>query len=53
METATRVKVSDVKKFFESDGGRKLGLPEMKDMKSDEKGWAEITAGIGDGTLTY
>ena len=63
MTDATRAKPSEVKAFFEADGGRKVGAREIMALKkingvptkgvTYETAYDDIAAGIGDGTLTY
>jgi hypothetical protein len=47
--------VSELKKYFESDGGRKVTLLELKELKASNNGsdYDAIANGIGDASLTY
>lgn len=47
-----RATVKDLKAFFESDGGAKVTMTELKALK-DSGGYDDVAEGIGDGTLTY
>lgn len=47
-----RATVKDLKAFFEADGGRKITMTELKELK-DAGGYDSIADGIGDGSLTY
>jgi len=49
-----KVKPAELKAFFESDGGRKVSLTELKELKADGgQAYDDIAFGIGDGSLTY
>lgn len=50
-----KAKVSEVKAFFEADGGRKVTLPELKEIKASNGGtdYDDVAEGIGNGSLTY
>ena len=47
--------IKQLKEFFEADGGAKVGMQELKDLKNANGGidYDAIAEGIGDGTLTY
>jgi len=47
--------LKQLREFFESDGGRKLQMQELKDLKASNGGrdYDQVAEGIGDGTLTY
>ena len=50
-----KASIKDMKAFFESDGGRKITLPELKELKESRGGddFSDIANGIGDSSLTY
>lgn len=50
-----RAAIKDIQAFFIADGGSKLTMQELKDLKvsRDGKDYEDIATGIGDGTLTY
>lgn len=50
-----RAAIKDIQAFFQLDGGSKLTMQELKDLKvsRDGKDYEDIANGIGDGTLTY
>lgn len=47
--------LKQLREFFEADGGRKLQMQELKDLKASNGGtdYDHIAEGIGNGTLTY
>jgi hypothetical protein len=47
--------IKQLKEFFEADGGAKVGMQELKELKASRDGrdYDDIANGIGDGTLTY
>lgn len=47
--------IKELKAFFEADGGTKIEMKELKDLKASRDGadYNELANGIGDGTLTY
>lgn len=47
--------IKELKAFFETDGGEKISMQELKDLKgaNDGRDYDQIANGIGDGTLTY
>lgn len=48
-----RATVKQIKDFFEADGGRKVSMQELKDLKANPKDYDDLANGIGDGSLTY
>lgn len=50
-----RATITAIQAFFTADGGSKLTMQELKDLKvsRDGKDYEDIANGIGDGTLTY
>lgn len=50
-----RATIAIIQAFFIADGGKKLTMQELKDLKvsRDGKDYEDIANGIGDGTLTY
>jgi len=47
--------IAQLKAFFEADGGRKISMAELKELKASRDGrdYDEVANGLGDGTLTY
>jgi len=50
-----KASINEVKAFFEADGGRKVQMAELKDLKTGHEGkdYDDIALGIGNGSLTY
>lgn len=48
-----KASLTEVRNFFSANGGKPLTMAELKEMKTDPTGWAQLTEGIGNGTLTY
>lgn len=53
--TAIKCSVKEFREFFESNGGRKVTMTELKEIKASEGGsdYDAIAFGIGNGSLTY
>lgn len=47
--------IAQLKEFFEGNGGRKVSMTELKELKASREGkdYDLIANGIGDETLTY
>jgi hypothetical protein len=47
--------IKELKGYFEADGGPKVSMQELKELKQSNDGqdYNQIAEGIGDGTETY
>lgn len=48
-----RALVKELKEFFEANGGQKVTMQELKELKSNPKDYDDLVIGLGNGTLTY
>jgi hypothetical protein len=53
MTDRKKCSLTELKKFFEADGGRKVSMQELKELKAADGAYDAIAYGIGDGSLTY